>query len=156
MSYVERNLQPGETLVAQTRIHWWFVYRRAVFFAILAAALAGLSLAQSPDMQRWLLIAGGAALLLGILLSLGPAIERATTEFAVTNRRLIHKTGVLRRDTQEMNLSKVETVFVDQPMLGRLMNFGSVRVHGTGGYTEFALHSHVADPLRFRRAITAE
>jgi len=155
MSYVERSLQPGETIVATTRIHWWFVYRRAVLFLILAAALAALSLGQSQDMQGWLLAGSGGALVFGILLSIGPAIERATTEFAVTNRRIIHKTGVFRRDTQEMNLSKVETVFVDQPMLGRILSFGSVRVHGTGGYTEFALHSHVADPLRFRSAITA-
>jgi len=155
MSYVQRNLQAGETIVATTRIHWWFIYRHAALFLILAAALAALAFGQGPSLQGWLFIGAGGALLLAIVSAIGPAIERATTEFAVTNRRIIHKTGLLRRDTQEMNLSKVETVFVDQPMLGRILNFGTVRVHGTGGYTEFTLHRYVADPLRFRSAITA-
>lgn len=60
----------------------------------------------------------------------------ATTEFAVTNRRIIAKSGFLRRRTIEMLLSKVESVSVRQNIAGRILDFGTVRVVGTGGTRE--------------------
>jgi uncharacterized membrane protein YdbT with pleckstrin-like domain len=80
-------------------------------------------------------------------------IERATTELAVTNRRVIHKSGLIRRHTVEMSRPQVESVDVDQSMLGRMLNFGDITVRGTG--TTFEPFRCVADPLRFRSAITA-
>jgi uncharacterized membrane protein YdbT with pleckstrin-like domain len=74
-----------------------------------------------------------------------------TTEFAVTNRRLIAKTGLIRRQTLEILLSKVESVSVDQNILGRVLNFGTVTVTGTGGTSESFLA--IVDPINVRNKI---
>ena len=71
----------------------------------------------------------------------------------MTNRRVIHKRGFIRRRTIEMSRSQVESVDVDQSVLGRVMNFGDVVVRGTGTTPE--PFRFIADPLRFRSAITA-
>jgi uncharacterized membrane protein YdbT with pleckstrin-like domain len=153
MGYVERVLQPEETVIERARIHWWFVWRRALLLFVLAAALAGVALAQSGDTQTGLLAGAAAAAVLALLLAVGPAIQRATTELAVTNRRVIHKTGLIQRHTIEMSRGQVESVDVDQSVMGRIMNFGTITVHGTGSTPE--PFRYIADPLRFRSAITA-
>jgi uncharacterized membrane protein YdbT with pleckstrin-like domain len=78
-------------------------------------------------------------------------IRNATSEFAVTNRRVIVKVGLINRNTLELNLAKVESIGVDQSLLGRMLNYGTIVVVGTGGTREpFANISH---PLDFRRAV---
>ena len=94
MSYVAQVLQPGEEVLAATRIHWWFLWRRTLLFVIAAAILVGAAAEQQGDAQRALLALAAVALVLGLVLAIGPAITRATTELAVTNRRIIHKTGL--------------------------------------------------------------
>ena len=74
--------------------------------------------------------------LLGLSRRLGALIRQATTELVLTDRRVIYKTGLFQRHTMEMNRSKVETVGVDQSVLGRLLNYGTVIVRGTGGSFE--------------------
>jgi uncharacterized membrane protein YdbT with pleckstrin-like domain len=81
------------------------------------------------------------------------AIRRATTELAVTDRRVIYKAGLLARHTLEMNRSKVESVDVDQSILGRIFSFGTIIVRGTGGSLEPI--RMISDPLTFRSHITA-
>jgi uncharacterized membrane protein YdbT with pleckstrin-like domain len=74
------------------------------------------------------------------------------TEIAVTTHRVIYKTGFIRRYTAEMNMDKVESVDVVQPLLGRLLDYGSVRVRGTGASLEQL--DYVGHPLALRNAIT--
>jgi len=78
---------------------------------------------------------------------------RTITELAVTNHRVIYKCGFIRRHTVEMNMDKVETVNVDQSLLGRLLGFGTIRVLGTGQGLERL--RQVASPIELRNAITA-
>jgi uncharacterized membrane protein YdbT with pleckstrin-like domain len=153
MGYVERVLQPDETVLEVTHIHWWFVWRRAVLLLVLAVVLAAFALSESGDTQTGLFAAAAVAIALGLLLAVGPAITRATTELAVTNRRVIHKRGLIQRHTIEISRNQVESVDVDQSVLGRIMNFGDIVVHGTGTTPE--PFRFIADPLRFRSAITA-
>src|SRR5205085_6129586 len=80
-----------------------------------------------------------AAVLFGVLAIASwarAAIRRATTELAVTDRRVIYKSGLFSRHTLEMNRSKVESVDVDQSILGRIFSFGTIIVRGTGGSLE--------------------
>ena len=81
-----------------------------------------------------------------------PWIQRATSEFAVTNRRVIIKVGLVSRRTVEMNLEKVESIGVDQSIVGRILDYGSIEVVGTGGTRE--PFRAIRDPLGFRRAVT--
>jgi len=83
-----------------------------------------------------------------------PILERISSEFAVTNKRVIWKQGIIRRSTGEMTLGKIENVQVDQGIAGRIFNCGTVALVGTGGTREsFNL---ISAPLRFRKAILQE
>ena len=84
-------------------------------------------------------------------LGLQALIIMFTTEFAVTNRRVIAKTGFIRRHTLEMLLPKIESVAVHQGILGRLLDFGTVTVTGTGGTKES--FRAIIEPLGVRRKI---
>lgn len=80
---------------------------------------------------------------------LQPFIRQATSEYAITNKRVIIKVGLISRRTLEMNLSKIESVNVNQSILARLLGYGSIVVIGTGGTRE-TFHD-IAEPLVFRR-----
>lgn len=85
-----------------------------------------------------------------LTLTILPLIQRALSEFVITNRRIIIKTGFISRSTFEMNLSKIESVNVDQSVAGRILQYGSITIIGTGG-TKETFHD-IASPLTFRKA----
>jgi len=152
MDYVTRVLQPGESVVHLSRIHPIIFLPAILWFgAALALFIAALSL--TGDYR----IGGEAlavfAVIFGLAAGIPALIRRATTELAVSDRRVIYKSGVLARHTLEMNRSKVESVDVDQSILGRILGFGTIIVRGTGGSLEPI--RMVSDPLTFRSHITA-
>jgi uncharacterized membrane protein YdbT with pleckstrin-like domain len=126
MGYVESNLIPGEQVVYQARIHGIILVPGIALFIVIV----------------------------GIPLLIAAFIARATTEMAVTNRRVIIKTGWISRKTLEMNLAKIENIGVDQSLFGRIWNYGTVTVVGTGGTRE--PFRYVAAPLEFRRAVQGQ
>jgi uncharacterized membrane protein YdbT with pleckstrin-like domain len=77
--------------------------------------------------------------LISSLITLGvyPYLVSKFSEFGITNKRLIIKTGILSRRTLELNLSKIESVNVNQSILGRILGYGSIGVIGTGGTKEY-------------------
>lgn len=81
-----------------------------------------------------------------------PIIDRWTSEFAVTNRRVIIKVGLIARRTVEVNLTKVESIIVDQGVIGRVLGYGTIFVVGTGGTRE--RFEGISNPLSFRQAVT--
>ncbi len=157
MGYVEHVLQPGETLVHKSKLHW-FIYLPVL--PLVAVFLLGLLLLwgstmngtdQQPNVVADVLLAVGAV---GTIITwLRAWIRRTTTELAVTDRRVIFKRGLIRRHTVEMNMDKVESVDVDQSILGRLFNYGDVTVRGTGASIEPL--RMIDDPLHFRSRVTA-
>jgi uncharacterized membrane protein YdbT with pleckstrin-like domain len=82
-------------------------------------------------------------------LFIAPLIDKYTDEFAVTNKRVIIKTGLISRKTFEMNHSKIETVNVDQSILGRILGYGTIRIVGSGGSKEE--FPNIQKPLEFRK-----
>ncbi len=86
----------------------------------------------------------------GLLLWLSAWLKYRSTELAVTNKRVITKTGLIQRNTTEMFLEKVESIQVDQGILGRICDFGSITISGTGG--DKSPVNNVSQPLEFRRA----
>jgi len=155
VGYVEQNLITDEQVKYETHLHWVMVVVPGIvsgFFFLFALYLFSRAFAHrgSPDATT-LLIFGAATIVLGDLPLLTAIIQRRASEFAVTNKRIILKIGVIRRKTAEMFLEKVESVGVEQGILGRLFNYGEITVHGTGGTTEpFGRISH---PLEFRRQV---
>jgi uncharacterized membrane protein YdbT with pleckstrin-like domain len=98
--------------------------------------------------------AGAIFLIIGVVLFIAAWIRQWSSEFAVTNKRVIIKVGFISRRTIEINMSKVESVEINQDIFGRLLNYGTIVVIGTGGTKEpFAL---IEDPLAFRRAVQAQ
>jgi len=85
------------------------------------------------------------------LLSLGiiPLVAYLTDEFAITNKRVIIKTGLIARKTFEMNLSKIESVNVDQGIMGRILGYGDVLIVGSGGTRE--IFPTISNPIQFRK-----
>lgn len=83
-------------------------------------------------------------------LTIAAWFDRWFSEFVITNRRIIIKTGIIGRETFEMNLTKIESVNVDQSIMGRILNYGSITIIGSGG-TKESFHK-IAKPLAFRKA----
>jgi uncharacterized membrane protein YdbT with pleckstrin-like domain len=153
MSYVQRVLQPGETLIYATRLHW-LVYARAVGLLIVAAVLAAIAARADNDLRMVLWAGAGGLFVLALIGGIAAGLRRASTELAVTDHRLIYKRGIVGRYSIEMARSKVESVDVVQSFLGRVFNFGTILVRGTGGTLE--PFRDVEDPLRLRSAIIAQ
>jgi uncharacterized membrane protein YdbT with pleckstrin-like domain len=105
----------------------------------------------------WLLFtrlafAGGLLLVLLVFpLAITSLIARATSEFAVTNKRVLIKIGWLRPHSLETLLSKIETIRIEQGILGRALNYGTIIVSGTGGPKE--PFRTIASPMEFRRKV---
>jgi uncharacterized membrane protein YdbT with pleckstrin-like domain len=149
MSYVERVLQPGEQVRHLSSIHW-IVYWPGVAVALLAVAAFWFS---EKRLLTGVWLYTGYALALGaVVLLVQEWFQSWITEIAVTNRRVIHKKGLIRRQTNEMNTDKVESVQVDQTFLGRMFDYGNVKILGTG--EGFETLRTIASPLKLRNSIT--
>ena len=158
MSYIESHSAPGETVIYETRLHWIVMVKNA-FLGCLLLGLPGVfmlyyafNLTGSHHKSVQTLEEVGAALLLCcIAVILWSMMQRNAMEMALTNRRVVIKTGVVSRSTTEMPLSKVESIQVIEPAMGRMLGYGTIRVIGTGGTTE--PFEQIQNPLEFRRQV---
>ena len=126
MSYIDQSLVEGETIVHRAHVSWWSQFG-LVLLGVVTLVVVGLGL---------------------IFLAMA-WVRVHSTEIAITNRRIIAKFGFVTRRTIEINISQVEALRVDQGFWGRLLNFGTIIVSGTGSSLEPA--PDIADPLVFRR-----
>ena len=152
MSYVKRVLQPGETVRHVSRLHW-IVSLPGIL--LLLAAIVLFILYGKAQGNLALILAALAAILavFGLLSLLSGWFRRWTTEMAVTDRRIIFKRGFIRRHTIEIHMDKVESVDVEQTILGRLLSYGDITIRGTGETLErLRMIDH---PLEFRNHVTA-
>ena len=155
MSYVENNLVSGENVMYCARLHWIVLLFPGIVSAFLG--LPGLmwlavGLFSKKDSSTDGMVGMGFVLIvIGALFLLYGILRKNSAEFAVTNKRVILKTGVVKRRTAEMFLQKVESIGVDQSILARIFNYGTVTVRGTGGTLE--PFSHVSHALEFRRQV---
>ncbi len=124
-SYVDSNLLAGELVRYRAHVSKWSLWALILFGILLIPIVVGLFLL----LAAW--------------------IQYRTTEFAVTDRRIIAKTGLVSRKTVEMFLDKVESINVDQGMVGRILDYGTVTIRGTGATSE--TFSNISAPLTLRR-----
>jgi uncharacterized membrane protein YdbT with pleckstrin-like domain len=149
--YIDEILQPGEKVLYSTNAHWIF-YLPAIVSWIVALVLVAASLAV-PPMAVLGLPAAAVVAVVAIYFNVKGWFHRLTTETDVTDRRVVHKTGFIKRRTFEIALDKIESVDVEQSILGRIFNFGDVTILGVGEGKQTI--STIASPLAFRSAITA-
>lgn len=142
-SYVESIVGEGEQVLYVGKVSLFSILPSIIGGGLLIiVGLAG-SVA-APPLGIVLLALGALALAVGF-------IKRSSTELAVTNRRVIAKFGLVRRSTVELNLSKIESIRVEQSVVGRLLGYGSIFVTGTGSTMEPI--PYIADPIKFRQAV---
>jgi uncharacterized membrane protein YdbT with pleckstrin-like domain len=150
--YIDEILQPGEKVLYSTNAHWMF-YLPAIAAWIVAIVFLVVSRMVGTDVLMLVCLAFAAVVGLAALYWSATAwFHRWTTETDVTNMRIVHKTGFIKRRTFEMSLDKVESVDVNQSIIGRIMNYGDVTIMGVGEGKETI--STIASPLAFRNAIT--
>jgi uncharacterized membrane protein YdbT with pleckstrin-like domain len=156
MSYVERNLIPGEKLIYRTGVHWSVLFVPAIIAAIIAAPGIAI-LAFRDDLSGKGIPANGISFAGAVLIIVAVAIfgysvvKKNATEIAVTDRRVMIKTGLAGRRSLEIMIAKVESIGIDETLLGRMLGYGTVVIHGTGGTPE--PFTKIAHPSEFRMAV---
>jgi len=126
-SYVEGALIPGESIAYTGNISLWGLSHYIILGFVLLPVFG-----------------------VGLLFWLAAFIRYKTTELAVTNKRVIAKFGFISRHTVEMNISKVESIQVSQSVFGRILDFGTLIIAGTG--SQQAPIPGISDPMGFRKA----
>ena len=142
MGYIESNLLPDENIAYKARLHGIVFWKplALVFFGVIFLVLQPLI--------------GLGIIAFGLLALVAPVIKYFTSEFGVTDKRVIIKIGLIRRRTLELLLRHVEAILVDQSVTGRVLNYGSVTLTGTGGVKE--TFRNISKPLEFRRRVQGE
>jgi uncharacterized membrane protein YdbT with pleckstrin-like domain len=142
MRYIDANLLPDETVVHRATLHW-LIFGKATLVVLIGAVL----LFVEPTV-------GGIVAAIGLVMSVPAWISYKTSEFGVTTKRVIVKVGLVQRQTLELLLRQVEAISVDQSIMGRMFNYGSVTLSGTGGVK--GVFHNIARPLEFRRKIQSQ
>lgn len=144
VSYVENNLISGEQIIYNAKVHW-FVFIPSVIYFIVGMFLRKIS---TPETILFFVI-GTILICISIFSLIKAFITKFSTELAVTSKRVIAKIGFIRRNTIELNHSKVESINVHQSVFGRIFNFGTLVINGTGGGKTPI--SSIDSPLDFRK-----
>ena len=155
MSYAEKNLAPGETIVYRARYHW-INYRTALALLLVSAVLAlwwwlggrlGAESTSSVFRNVALLFLGAA-----VASFLVRRIRNAADEFVVTNRRVVRKVGLLAREAEHAPIEKIQDIMIDQGVTARLLGYGTVALE-TASERGRIVFPDIARPEAFRNAI---
>lgn len=155
MSYVEKHLLAGETVVYKTRLHWIVLIGHIFFAAVFAIGGIWLLIwawSQPNSSNRSNEMIGAAVLVLigAIIFGVG-LIRRNVIVMVVTSKRVLITVGIASRRTIEMLFSKIESIVVEEPAFGRLLGYGTVILRGVGGTPD--PFRQIAHPLEFRRQV---
>ncbi|MBE2183030.1 MAG: PH domain-containing protein [Anaerolineae bacterium] len=152
MGYIENNLVKGEEVIYITKLHWWAIVGPAVNF-IVALLIIGACVFSGSTTSS-----GGGSFLLGfigivmaIIIAAMGYLNYISSEFGLTNRRILIKSGFIRRQTLELNLNKIESFQVQESLIGRIMGYKNLRITGSGGTKQ--RFNWVADADRFRKHV---
>ena len=131
--YIDDILQPGEKVLYSTNAHWIFFLPAIIGWIAAAAFLVGLGAWCRLGPPALICLSLAAIAAIAALYKTATAwFHRWTTETDVTNFRVVHKEGFIKRQTFEMSVDKVESVDVNQSILGRIFSYGDVTVLGVG------------------------
>ena len=145
MSYIDSNLLAGEQVVFRTRLHWLLFLMPVLVCVVVLLPAAWFIVHSTWSGYAWIPVALAAVILLAAF------IKRQSSDFAVTNKRVMMKVGVLSTRSIELLLNKIEAITVNQNFTGRIFGYGDIVVTGSGGTRE--AFSHIEGPLEFRRAV---
>lgn len=142
MGYVENNLLSGETVIYRANTHWKIFIKPAMFL------LLGLYLYLNGWSIPVYLFVG-----LGIFYLIPSLLKYFTDEFAVTNQRVILKQGFFSTESLEIPLNQIAAVGVSEPILGRILGYGTIKYGSGAGVQEF---KDISAPKEFRKKATQQ
>ncbi|MDL2282857.1 PH domain-containing protein [Parabacteroides sp. OttesenSCG-928-G06] len=145
MNYLKTNLQLGEDIIYVSKLHYALFFQPALFF------LLGWWL-YAADIK--VLHYGGVLLLfMGVVSLVQRIMVKIGSVYAVTNKRVILKTGIISRRAVDLVLAKCEGLHINQSVLGRILGFGTITIT-TGGAT--SSYPYIANPMQFKREINTQ
>ena len=150
MSYIDRSLGEGETIIARASFHWLYI-TAAWAWLLIPLALLGYAYSQAQSQPDPYTVGAGILSVIGLLMFLRMMTRKWSTEIGVTSHRFVERYGLLSMRTNEIALPNIEGVRVSQPILGRIFGYGTVRIEGTG--VDSVTTPTIADPVGFVRAI---
>jgi membrane protein YdbS with pleckstrin-like domain len=139
----------GEAVVKETRLHQ-IIYLPAATLLAVAILLFAVVHAQGDAASKEYIFPQ-VLTALALVAAIPPFVRRSSSEFVVTNKRVLVKTGFVRRHSTEILLRQVEGITVDQGILGRMLGFGTIVVEGTG--SDRTPYKGIASPMEFRLAV---
>ncbi|HZZ20363.1 MAG TPA: PH domain-containing protein, partial [Opitutaceae bacterium] len=149
MSYIRKHLMAGEVIAREARLSR-ILYLPA--YALMGAALISLVvILNAGQPARAAMPLPAILVVIGLVLAIWGACRRASAEFAVTNKRVVVKKGLLRNHSTETLLRQIEGITVDQGIIGRIFNYGTIVIEGTG--TDKVPYPQIADPMGLRLSV---
>ena len=148
MSYIEESLSKDEKIHEIFNLHW-FAKIPMVSWIIVAILALGLTLVGGSDTGL-----GGLGLIvcgITLILALWEWLKLRSLEQGVTNKRVIRKTGIISRKTDEMKITSIETVEINQGIIGRIFGFGNVKITGRG--ISDVVFVKIDEPLKVKKSI---
>jgi uncharacterized membrane protein YdbT with pleckstrin-like domain len=145
VSYVNSNLLTGKRVVYRTRLYWLLLGWPVLFLIVVCVPVAWLATTDRWNDLAWIPVG------IALLILLGAIVKRQSSDFAVTNKRVLMKVGVFSTRSTELFLNKIEAIAVHQSLVGRMLGYGDIVVTGSGG-THEEFHD-MQSPLSFRRAV---
>ncbi|MGA2622541.1 MAG: PH domain-containing protein [Bacteroidota bacterium] len=137
MAYIEQNLIVGENVIYRAKLHWIIFQWTIIWFAISMICFSG-------NVNS----AGIIFLALAIVLGIFRILDYTTSEFGVTNKRVLIKVGWAQRRSLELLLTKIESIAVVQDLQGKMLGYGTIIITGTGGSKE--VFPSITNPFEFR------
>jgi len=144
-SYIESTLISGEKIIAEARLSLWSMWLEIVL-GVLGVVLLPLVIVFFPPLSFVLLLFFGA----GLYFLIRVYLRYISTELAFTNKRVIAKFGFIRRQTIELQINKIESIQVDQGIVGRIFDYGTLIISGAGNPQ--APIPGISQPMQFRQA----
>jgi len=123
--YIDANLVPGERVLYRAKRHWATCTPIPLLFLFVTLVFLPLV----PAFAFFFFLCSVAT-------GVGYYFSYATSEFGLTDKRVLAKVGWLHRRSSEVLLSKIESIQVDQDIGGRMLDYGTLVVTGTGGTRE--------------------
>lgn len=142
MSYVNKHLMSSETIIYQTKLNWT-EYNKGVVIILI-----GLIFSSSTGTS------GYPSVMLGIIVLGMTYLRIKSSEFVITDKRVLIKVGILKTKSLETMLNKVEGIHVEQGIIGKLVDSGSIIIKGTGGTNN--PFSNIDKPFEFRNAVNEQ
>ena len=147
MSYVQSILLGDERVLLIAKLHW-IHFKKAILIGIVFAVSIMIYISSNSTLAFVFVMLAGLAFLIAFIAEL---VTYICTELAVTDKRVIHKTGVISRQTMEQQIARIDSITVSQTIVGRILGYGTIDIRGSG--TSFTPIEKIASPLNFRREV---